>query len=55
MKKREQKNIQHACLAQVVRDGGWKIATIFRYSAIPSHCEMFRGTASMLTLTTHCQ
>ncbi|KIM64481.1 hypothetical protein SCLCIDRAFT_1213305 [Scleroderma citrinum Foug A] len=35
--KQEQKNIQYACLSKLVRDGGFKIALIVRYSAVPGH------------------
>ncbi|KAF8260064.1 snare associated Golgi protein-domain-containing protein [Lactarius quietus] len=35
--KAEKTNIRYACLAQVVREGGFKIAVIARYSAIPGH------------------
>ncbi|KAF9242818.1 snare associated Golgi protein-domain-containing protein [Melanogaster broomeanus] len=35
--KEEKKSIQYACLAKVVREGGFKIALIVRYSAVPGH------------------
>ncbi|KAG9312603.1 hypothetical protein JVU11DRAFT_7000 [Chiua virens] len=35
--KEEQKSIQYACLAKIVREGGFKIAVIVRYSAVPGH------------------
>ncbi|KAI0293888.1 snare associated Golgi protein-domain-containing protein [Multifurca ochricompacta] len=35
--KLEKTNLQYACLARVVRDGGFKIALIARFSAIPGH------------------
>ncbi|TFK38388.1 hypothetical protein BDQ12DRAFT_110733 [Crucibulum laeve] len=35
--KAERTNISYACLAKVVRDGGFKIALIARLSAIPGH------------------
>lgn len=35
----ERTKISYACLAKVVRDGGFKIALIARMSAIPGHCE----------------
>ncbi|KIJ67230.1 hypothetical protein HYDPIDRAFT_25702 [Hydnomerulius pinastri MD-312] len=35
--KMEEKNIQYACLAKLVREGGFKIALIARYSAVPGH------------------
>jgi hypothetical protein len=35
----EKTNISYACLAKVVRDGGFKIALVARLSAIPGHCE----------------
>ncbi|KII84780.1 hypothetical protein PLICRDRAFT_146272 [Plicaturopsis crispa FD-325 SS-3] len=35
--KMEKTNIMYACLAKVVRDGGFKIALIARFSAIPGH------------------
>jgi len=37
--KLERTKIWYACLAKVVRDGGFKIALIARLSAIPGHCE----------------
>jgi len=30
--------MQYGCLARVVRDGGFKIALVARFSAIPGHC-----------------
>ena len=36
--KLEREKIMYACLARIVRDGGFKIALIARYSAIPGHC-----------------
>lgn len=36
--KLEKNKIFYACLARVVRDGGFKIALIVRWSAIPGHC-----------------
>ncbi|EKM57848.1 uncharacterized protein PHACADRAFT_89628 [Phanerochaete carnosa HHB-10118-sp] len=36
-KKYEQTQISYACLARIVRDGGFKIAVIARFSAIPGH------------------
>ncbi|KAF9221083.1 hypothetical protein BS17DRAFT_785884 [Gyrodon lividus] len=35
--KEEKKNIQYACLAKIVREGGFKVALIARYSAVPAH------------------
>lgn len=35
----EKKSIFYACLAKVVRQGGFKVAVIVRYSAVPGHCE----------------
>ena len=37
--KLEKTKITYACLARVVRDGGFKIAVIVRMSAIPGHCQ----------------
>jgi len=37
--KLERTNLTYACLARVVRDGGFKIALVARLSAIPGHCE----------------
>ena len=37
----ERTKMTYACLAKVVRDGGFKIALIARLSAIPGHCEGF--------------
>ena len=39
--KLEKKKVQYACLARVVRSGGFWIALVVRYSAIPGHCECF--------------
>lgn len=33
----ERKNVTYACLAQLMRDGGWKMLTLVRFSAIPGH------------------
>ncbi len=38
--KLERTNIRYACLARVVREGGFKVALIARFSAIPGHCEL---------------
>ncbi|KAH9169552.1 snare associated Golgi protein-domain-containing protein [Lactarius sanguifluus] len=35
--KLEKTNMQYGCLAQVVREGGFKIALVARFSAIPGH------------------
>ncbi|KAI5117038.1 hypothetical protein M0805_004745 [Coniferiporia weirii] len=35
--KLEKSKVQYGCLARVVREGGFKIAVIARYSAIPGH------------------
>lgn len=35
--KLEKTNMQYGCLARVVRDGGFKIALVARFSAIPGH------------------
>ena len=47
----ERTNISYACLAKVVRDGGFRIALIARLSAIPGHCKltMHTGTGQPLT------
>lgn len=37
-KKLEREKLSYACLARVVREGGFKIALIARLSAIPGHC-----------------
>src|SRR5882757_9855039 len=34
----EKSNIMYSALGRVVREGGFKIALIVRYSAIPGHC-----------------
>ena len=36
--KLERANLAYACLAKVVRDGGFIVALIARLSAIPGHC-----------------
>ncbi|KAK0447378.1 uncharacterized protein EV420DRAFT_1568434 [Desarmillaria tabescens] len=46
--KLERTKITYACLAKVVRDGGFKIALIARLSAIPGHCK-FLTTAVFST------
>ncbi|KAG6334575.1 hypothetical protein ID866_4512 [Astraeus odoratus] len=35
--RKEKSNIQYACIAKLVREGGFKIALILRYSAVPGH------------------
>ncbi|KAL4062793.1 snare associated Golgi protein-domain-containing protein [Scleroderma yunnanense] len=35
--KKEKSNIQYACLSRLIRDGGFKVALIVRYSAVPGH------------------
>ena len=37
-KKSEQKSVKYALLAEVIRDGGLKMAVMVRYSSIPGHC-----------------
>lgn len=37
--KLEKTQLKYACLARVVREGGFKIALIARFSAIPGHCK----------------
>lgn len=37
--KMEKKNPSYACLARVVRDGGFLVAFVVRLSAIPGHCK----------------
>jgi hypothetical protein len=37
--KLEEKKISYACLAHVVRQGGFKVALIARLSAVPGHCK----------------
>ena len=37
--KLEKTDLQYGCLAETVRRGGFKVALIARYSAIPGHCE----------------
>ena len=48
------RNIQYGRLARLVRGGGFRIALIARFSAIPSHCApsfRFRGdTAAQISL-----
>lgn len=39
-KKWEEKKLQYAMLTEVVRQGGFLIAVIIRFSAIPGHCEL---------------
>lgn len=43
----EKSNIQYGCLARIVRDGGFKIALIARFSAIPGHCTYMLPLASI--------
>ena len=35
----EKSKLQYACLARIVREGGFRVALVARYSAIPGHCE----------------
>ena len=39
--------MQYSCLARVVREGGFKIALIARFSAIPGHCASFSSRFSL--------
>ena len=50
--KLEKTRITYACLARVVRDGGFKIAFIARMSAIPGHCQfiIFSARSSVILL-----
>ncbi|EJD49215.1 hypothetical protein AURDEDRAFT_161712 [Auricularia subglabra TFB-10046 SS5] len=41
--KLEKKRPYYACLARVVREGGFKTALIARYSALPAHFLIFNG------------
>ncbi len=54
--KLERTKLSYACLAQVVREGGFKIALIARLSAIPGHCASTPcsrvDTANLRTVTT---
>lgn len=36
--KLEKTDLQYGCLAETVRRGGFRVALIARYSAIPGHC-----------------
>ncbi len=49
--------MQYSCLARVVRDGGFRIALIARFSAIPGHCASFfplgRNTAAQIPVVSH--
>ncbi|KAK0414399.1 hypothetical protein EV421DRAFT_1728635, partial [Armillaria borealis] len=49
--KLERTKITYACLAKVVRDGGFKIALIARLSAIPGHCKFLLVPALTLFTT----
>lgn len=40
----------YACLAKVVREGGFKIALIIRLSAIPGHCKLSPSPHAMFAL-----
>jgi len=53
-RKLERTNIRYACLAQVVRDGGFKIVLIMRYSAIPSHFSTAVFSTCGVSLLTFC-
>jgi hypothetical protein len=46
--KLEKTKISYACLARVVREGGFKIALIARLSAIPGHCMILSLCKSQL-------
>lgn len=37
-KKLEQTNIKYGSFAQIIREGGFSVAIIIRYSAVPNHC-----------------
>jgi hypothetical protein len=42
--KLEEREVEYAILARVIRDGGIKMACVSRYSVIPSHRTYARGT-----------
>ena len=48
--KLEKTKIWYACLARVVRDGGFTIALIARLSAIPGHCEFVIKNSAYLSI-----
>lgn len=54
----EKTKISYACLAKVVRDGGFKIALIARLSAIPGHCVSillcFLSFVTLIIYSYHC-
>ncbi|KAK0187211.1 hypothetical protein F5146DRAFT_1063944 [Armillaria mellea] len=52
--KLERKNIMYACLAKVVRDGGFKIALIARLSAIPPHFTTALFSTCGMGIVTFC-
>ena len=51
-KKLEETKIKYALLAQVVREGGFKIPVIMRLSVIPGHCPYPLRTPSAQFLNT---
>ncbi|EMD33346.1 hypothetical protein CERSUDRAFT_117965 [Gelatoporia subvermispora B] len=53
-RKLEQKSIQYACLAKVVRQGGFLMVLIMRYSAIPSHFTTAIFSACGIPLWSFC-
>ncbi|KAK0502325.1 hypothetical protein EDD18DRAFT_687351 [Armillaria luteobubalina] len=52
--KLERNNIMYACLAKVIRDGGFKIALIARLSAIPPHFTTALFSTCGMGIVTFC-
>lgn len=46
----EKTKMYYACLARVVREGGFKVALIARLSAIPGHCMSSYHLAPFISL-----
>ncbi|KAG2064218.1 hypothetical protein BDR04DRAFT_284201 [Suillus decipiens] len=46
----EQSSVIYSALGRVVREGGFKVAVIVRYSVIPSHCVFLPSSHTIFTL-----
>ena len=49
--KNEQKSVKYALIAEVIRQGGIKMAIMVRYSSIPGHCTSSLSSSHPLALT----
>ena len=40
-RKLEEKSITYALYSQIIREGGYRVPIIMRFSAIPGHCKSY--------------